>query len=345
MPPPNSADTHGGGADEPRGGAGGEGGVDERPGLGEFATIARLARLVAGRGRGPEEGETWIGDDAAVLRPRERWMVLTTDLVVAGVHGDLTVMGVDDLGWRAFVASVSDVAAMGGRPSHAVVSVAAAGGADVEGLYEGIAAAAEEYDCPVVGGDLSGMGGTGEGPPLVVSVARTGEVADDPPPVRRSGARAGDSLFVTGPLGASAAGLRALRAGRGHDPLADAHRRPRARVAEGDAARRAGAGAMVDVSDGLVGDLGRLASASGVGFELARVPVAAGADPDDALGGGEDYELVIATARPDTLVEHFAAVGLRPPLLIGTCVADVDRRTLEGRPVPAGGWEHTFGPS
>ena len=343
MPRPNSADTHGGGPDEPSGGAGGGGG-GEQVGRGEFATIARLARLLTGRGRGPEDGETWIGDDAAVLRPPRRWMVLTTDLVVAGVHGDLTVMGVDDLGWRAFVASVSDVAAMGGRPSHAVVSVAAAEEADVEGLYAGIAAAAEEYDCPVVGGDLSGTGGSGNGPPLVVSVAMTGEVPDDPPPVRRGGARAGDTLFVTGPLGGSAAGLRALRAGRGDSLLATAHRRPRARVAEGDAARRAGAGAMVDVSDGLAGDLGRLATASGVGFELARVPVAAGAGPDDALNGGEDYELVIATARPDALLEHFAAVGLRPPLRIGRCVADADRRTLEGRPLPAGGWEHTFGP-
>jgi thiamine-monophosphate kinase len=272
-------------------------------------------------------------------------MVLTTDLVVAGVHGDLAVMGLDDLGWRAIVASVSDVAAMGARPCHAVVAVAAGGAADVEGLYEGIAAASEEYDCPVVGGDLSGVGGSGATSPLVVSVAMTGEVAEAPPPVLRGGARAGHTLFVTGPLGASAAGLRALRAGRRDSPLGDLHRRPRAKVAEGDAARRAGASAMVDVSDGLAGDLARLAAASGVGFELTGVPVAAGAELDDALGGGEDYELVIATARPDALVDHFAGVGLRPPLPIGACVADPARRTLEGRPLPAGGWEHVFRPS
>ena len=336
MPGPNSGDTHGEGIDEPRGGT-------EPQGGGEFATIARLADRLSGRGRRPEPGEVWIGDDAAVLRPGPGWTVLTTDLVVAGVHGDLALIGVDDLGWRAFVASVSDIAAMGAVPGHAVVSVAAASGADIEGLYEGIAAASEEYDCPVVGGDLSGTGGDGAGPALVVSVAMTGDVAEEPGPVLRSGARPGDGLFVTGPLGASAAGLRALRAGHPEDALADAHRRPRARVAEGDAARRAGAGAMVDVSDGLAGDLARLADASGVGFELTALPVAPGAEPGDGLGGGEDYELLIATGRPEALAEHFAAVGLRPPLRIGDCVADRERRTLAGRPLPAGGWEHTFG--
>jgi thiamine-monophosphate kinase len=345
MPRPNSADTHGGGADEPSGGAGRRGGGGGRPARGEFATIDRLARRLARRGRGSGTGETWIGDDAAVLRPPAGWMVLTTDVVVAGVHGDLALMGVDDLGWRAMVASVSDVAAMGARPGHAVVAVAAGGDADVEGLYEGIAAASEEYDCPVVGGDLSGVAGPGTAATLVVSVAMTGEVAEAPPPVRRGEARAGHTLFVTGPLGASAAGLRALRAGQGEGPLGDAYRRPRARVAEGDAARRAGASAMVDVSDGLAGDLARLATASGVGFELTELPVAAGAEQEDAVGGGEDFELVIATGRPDVLADHFAACGLRPPLAIGACVTDPARRTLLGHPLPAGGWEHVLGPS
>ena len=342
MPGPNSGDTQRGGTDE-------HGGDEDRAGSGEFAVIARLAHRLSGAGRGPEAGETWIGDDAAVLRPGRGWALLTTDLVVAGVHGDLAVIGVGDLGWRAMVASVSDIAAMGGSPRHALVSVAAADGADVEGLYEGVAAASEEYDCPVVGGDLSGIGGMddvggrGAGPRIVVSVAMTGEVADGPSPVRRSGASPGDTLFLTGPLGASAAGLRSLRAGEGDSALAEAHRRPRARVAEGQAARLAGAGAMVDISDGLAGDLTRLADASRVGFELTQVPVAAGAALEDALGGGEDYELLLATARPSALVDHFAAVGLRPPLPIGACVIDAARRTLEGRPLAAGGWEHRFG--
>jgi thiamine-monophosphate kinase len=234
------------------------------------------------------------------------------------------------------VASLSDVAAMGGRPRHALAAVAGPPETDLEALARGLADASAAFGCPLVGGDLSGAD------QLTVAVAMTGEVLDGPAPVLRSGARPGDTLCVTGPLGASAAGLRALRSGAsGPMALVDAHRRPRPRLVEGEAARLAGVRAMVDVSDGLAGDVGRLAEASGVGVRLERVPVAEGATEEDALGGGEDYELVMAVEDHERLARAFGDRGLSAPIVIGRCVADLAERTLRGRKF-TGGWEHRF---
>jgi thiamine-monophosphate kinase len=319
----------------PRDGAGTARGIG-----GEFAAIDRLARLLPG----PPPGELWLGDDAAVLEGHAGQLLLTTDVAVAGVHGDLTLIGLDDLGWRAVAGAVSDIAAMGARPRGAVLAVAGPPDTDLELLYRGVAAAAESHGCPVVGGDLSTAG------QLSVAVAVVGEIDETPAAVLRGGARPGDRLFVTGPLGAAAAGLRALQGGRPADgpldeALRQAHRRPRARLAEGEAARRAGASAMVDVSDGLLADLGHLADASGVGFRLDEVPVHGGASLDDALGGGEDYELVVAVTDPGALVASFARRGLRPPLALGACERDPAQRTVGGTPAPAAGWEHPWGPA
>jgi len=99
---------------------------------------------------------------------------------------------------------------------------------------------------------------------------------------------------------------------------------------------------MVDVSDGLLADLGHLADASGVGFRLDRVPVAPGATTEEALGGGEDYELVMATSDPRSLEAAFAAAGLRTPVPLGVCGADPSERTLAGEPTTALGWEHSW---
>jgi len=317
---------------------------------GEFAAIERLRRALPG----PPAGEVWIGDDAAVLGPGQGRLLVTTDLSVAGVHADLALIGLDDLGWRALAAAVSDVAAMGGRPDGAVVAVAGPPSTDLDLLYDGIAGAAQSHGCPVVGGDLSSAGD------LVVAVTVAGHVDGGPGPVLRSGARPGDAVLVTGPLGAGAAGLRLLRAaasgtggaalgtgtgvGSGEDLQAVmAHRRPWARLAEGETARRAGATAMIDVSDGLLADVGHVADASGVGYRLEDVPVAPGATMDEALGGGEDYELVLSTPDPVRLTAAFVDAGLRAPVLIGWCTADTAERTRAGKPTMALGWEHPWG--
>jgi thiamine-monophosphate kinase len=339
----------------------------------EFAVIEGLrARFeLAARSRFPDGplpplGDTWIGDDAAVVAlgppgwgsagpgPEEQGRpgrapgesaraLLATDLIVEGTHFDLDFCGPDDVGYKALMVTVSDLAAMGAGSDYALVSVAAPAGTDLDRLGDGVATAAAESACVVVGGDLS------ESRHLVVSVAVLGSIGAGPgeDPLLRSGARAGDHLFVTGPLGGSAAGLRLLRAGTGPgDPtseaLVGAYRRPRARWGEGQAARRAGATAAIDVSDGLVADLGHLAGSSRVGIELDDLPVADGATRPEALHGGEDYELVIATGRPDLMAGAFAAAGLRPPLAIGRCTDQMGTGTLDGVPWPAGGWRHRF---
>lgn len=298
----------------------------------EFAVIGRLAARLPPA----PPGETWIGDDAAVVAPPAGPLLLATDLTVAGVHADLALVGLDDLGWRSVATAVSDVAAMGGAPGQVLVAVAAPPGTDLDRLGAGVAEAAAAHACHLVGGDLS------TADQVVVAVAVTGTVADGPPPVIRGGARPGDRLFVTGPLGAAAAGLRVLRSG-GDGPLADRYRRPRARLAEGATARRAGASAMIDVSDGFAADVVHLAEASDVGLRLEEPPTADGATPAEALGGGDDYELILATADPDGLVAAFAAAGLGPPLAVGWCVEAAAGRWIGDRPLEPVGWRHRFG--
>jgi thiamine-monophosphate kinase len=271
-------------------------------------------------------------------------MLLAADAVVAGVHCDLDLVGLDDMGWKAVVANVSDVAAVGGRPCYAVVTVCGPlAQLDFDLLYDGLLAASDAYECPIVGGDLSSS------PTLVVSVAVAGDGgAGDPPPVLRSGARPGDVLFVTGPLGSSAAGLELLRSGRTSEApdLVLSHRRPRARLDEGTAARAAGATGMIDVSDGLSADLRHLADASSVGVVLDRVPVAIGVsrvsdDPEaTALGGGEDYELLFAAPDPELVEATFAGRGLGTPLRIGRCTDNPAERRLRDVALPVLGWEH-----
>lgn len=318
----------------------------------EFSVIARLrarfeapARLRAPGGDVPPAGDTWIGDDAAVvgLAPGVR-ALMATDLVVGGVHVDTDLSGPEDIGYKALMVTVSDFAAMGARPAYALVSLAAPPGTDLDALGAGLAEAAEEAACVVVGGDLS------ESPVLVVSTALVG-VAEPggPDPLLRTGARPGHRLFVTGPLGRSAAGLRILRSnrpgGESHEQAPDlvrAHRRPVARLAEGEASRRSGASAAIDLSDGLLADLAHLAGASGVGVDLDTVPVADGASREEALSGGEDYELLVATDAPDELVAAFASAGLAVPVPVGVCTAKVGYLTLGGEELPPGGWHHRF---
>ena len=317
------------------------GGPGVTAGRDEFAVIDALrARFETPGGRLPD-GDVGIGDDAAVVTlPGDGQMVLATDLVVEGVHVDLTTCSPEDVGWKALMVAVSDVGAMGCAPTHVLLSVAAPAGFPIERLGDGVAEAAATAGCVVVGGDLS------TAPVLVVSVTAVGPAPAGASPLRRSGAHPGDRLLVTGPLGSSAAGLRLL-GGSGVAPadgLATAHRRPVARLREGWVAREAGATAAIDVSDGLAADVGHLAEASGVGVELEVGPdlVAEGATRDEALSGGEDYELVLATPDPDRLRSAFRAEGLRAPLDVGWCTDRPGHRMLDGAPLPAAGWRHRF---
>ena len=320
----------------------------------EFLLIDALAARFAVGSRGLAPGDLGIGDDAAaVTLPGLGRMVMATDLVVAGVHVDLAVSTPEDIGWKSLMATVSDLGAMGCTPTHVLLSVAAPAGFPVERLGDGVAQAAEATGCSVVGGDLSSS------TLLVVSVVAVGPADDDRAPLlTRSGACPGDLLFVTGPLGASAAGLRLFGSptsvgttGRPvpleivhPHPLAAAHRRPVARIREGVQARAAGATACIDVSDGLMADVTHLAEASGVGLDLVvgGTLVAEGATRIEALGGGEDYELIIATNDPEALTAAFEVAGQRSPLVIGQCTDIEAGMLLDGEALPSGGWRHQF---
>jgi thiamine-monophosphate kinase len=287
-------------------------------------------------------------------------VVVSVDSVVEGIHVDLEFCRPADVGWKALMGALSDLAAMGARPLGALVALCVPAsdgeGRLTLGIMEGVAEASRHSGCTVVGGDVSTSA------TLVVAVTVMGTV-DGGVPVSRGGAQAGDVILVTGACGGSAAGLRVLRAlgadGAGgalvehsadgpdgpDGPLAAAYRRPLARLAEGQAARLAGAHALIDVSDGLALDLHRVADASGVGFVVEDVPVASGATEEEALGGGEDYELlvVIGADRVSGYMERCAAAGLRPPIPIGVVSADPGERMLRDRTLAQLGWQHRLG--
>jgi thiamine-monophosphate kinase len=315
---------------------------------GEFASITAFRALLTPPG--PPVG-IWIGDDAAAvaLDEPDRWLLLAADTVVAGVHADLGLTGLDDFGWKAVAASVSDIAAMGGDPGHALVTVACPPETDLDRLYTGISEASAAFDLPVVGGDLT------DASELVVTVAVTGYCNGAPVP--RSGAAPGDVVWVTGRLGAAAAGLRLLRAraiGSGRsvadrgvasgdadaagDEAVRAHTRPVAQLAAGRAARRAGATAMIDISDGLTADLDHVAKASNVGLRLDSVPVHPAATLEEALGGGEDFVLAFCAPESNDVIGAFDTSST--PIPIGRCTADPAERTLGGEPFTPSGWEH-----
>lgn len=299
--------------------------------------------------------EVGIGDDAAVLRAPAP-QVLTEDLLVEGVHFRLETTDAASLGHKALAASISDVAAMGAVPVAAVVGLVVPpdGGPDIDELYAGMEALAAEHAMTIAGGDLSA------GPVTVLAVCVLGATLDGAAPLTRAGARPGDLICVTGPLGGSEAGRLILERPElsPAPPLADrlraAHLRPAPRVADGLALAAAGAHALMDCSDGLALDVERLAVASGCRavLELEAVPRAPGADEvaaaagrdrlEHAAGSGEDYEL-IAALSPDRLEEAGRRLE-RPLVVVGRFEAGAPgvRLLRAGAPweIPTPGWVH-----
>lgn len=316
--------------------------------VGEFGLIERLRALVGD----PPDGEVWVGDDAAVLRAPAGTILFTADLLVEGVHFALELTGPEDLGYKAIAVNASDVAAMGGTPRRALVSLGVRPGIEVEwieAVYRGMRACSDELGMAVAGGDVS------RSDCLVLSVALLGNPAGRLV-IERRGARPGDAVCVTGTLGCSAAGYRLLRAGiRERPDLVRAHLRPVARVAEVQVLRRQLPTAMIDVSDGLAADLGHLCDASDVGvvIDAGRIPVVdlAGVDLDRqplelALSGGEDYELcfTIPAERAERAAAEVAEHTGTRVTVVGEVVPSDRGRVLvqdgHSRPLDTTGWDH-----
>jgi len=247
---------------------------------------------------------TDIGDDGAVLRPEPgQDLISVIDTLVAGVHFPSDIDAAD-LGYRVVAVNLSDIAAMGGRPRWMTLALTMpdAHEAWIAAFARGLHDAAAEHDVSLVGGD------TTRGEEVVVSVQITGDVGEGEA-IQRSGARIGDTIFVTGTVGDAAAGLELLSAGKHDEYLAGRFLRPSARVGFGRALVGV-ATAAIDVSDGLFGDLQKLLAASGVGGEinLETLPISdalsssfeKAAQRSFALSGGDDYELCF-TAAGDTL--------------------------------------------
>jgi thiamine-monophosphate kinase len=251
-----------------------------------------------------------IGDDAAVVEPeRNRLDVVTVDSIVDGVHFDRRFTPPDAIGYRALAVNLSDLAAMGAAPRFALLSMALPSDLpriDYERIIDGLAGLAREHRLSVVGGNVTRTPG-----PLVLDVTAFGTVKRRSV-LKRSGARPGDIVFVTGTLGAAAAGLEMLQAAAVDAPSACVERylRPSPRVRPGLLlGRNRAASACVDLSDGLADGVARIADASGVGLSLetAALPIEPSARAwwelrgqpvvQRAVGGGDDYELLF-TVRP-----------------------------------------------
>ena len=328
--------------------------------LGEFGLIHLINAMVVQERRGPDNGADLgfglmvdTGDDTAAWRSAPATELFTTDTVVEGVHFTRETTPWRDLGWKSLASNISDIAAMGGLPLYALVTLGLPPEtevADIEEMYRGMLEIGAKYGVGIIGGDMV------RSPVVFVTVALTGVHSGQP--MLRSTARPGDQVAVTGYLGTSAGGLKLMLNGLpapadAADFLRRGHRRPSPAVSEGRLLVEAGVTTAMDVSDGLADDLAKLCRASGVAARIitSQVPVhelLRLAFPGEclglALGGGEDYLLLFTADR--------AVMSRVMPLLpdgaavIGEITAGepgrvtlVDADGVE-RAAGSGGWDH-----
>jgi thiamine-monophosphate kinase len=310
--------------------------------VGELAVLARITRRLPPA----DAAELGPGDDCAVVAAPDRRFVVTTDMMVHGPDFRWAWSSPVDVGWKAAATNLSDVAAMGARPTALVVALAVppdTGVAVLEGVADGLALACAELapGCGVVGGDLSTSA------TFTIAVTAFGDL-EGRAPVRRDGARPGDVVAVAGELGVAARGLERLfaegvdehgvpdasrAASLAEDPAVARQRRPRPPIASGAEAALAGATAMLDLSDGLAIDAGRLARASGVVIALDQAAI----PEEQPLRGGEDHGLLATFGRESRLPAGFRVIGhVGAPDGATTSEPGV---TMDGRPVGTGGWD------
>jgi thiamine-monophosphate kinase len=280
------------------------------------------------------------GDDAAVLDvPSGASLVASTDSSVEGVHFRREWLSLQEIGYRATVAALSDLAAMAAEPVGLLVAatIPASVAENIEMLADGIGQAARDSGCPIVGGDLTG------GDRISLTLTVLGAAS---PPIGRSGAKIGDSLWVTGRLGGPGAAVRALLSGE----LPSAEHLPRfahpvARIAEARWLAEQGASAMIDISDGLSSDARHIAAASGVAMEIdvAALPRVPDVVPRAAATSGEEYELLVSA--PDEFDAAAFSSRFDVPLTrVGTVIdgpaAEVTFMEGEDRVDLAAGYDH-----
>jgi thiamine-monophosphate kinase len=308
--------------------------------VGEFGLIAALT------GRFEQGPQVYVGpgDDAAVLRTTKGHVVVSTDLLVEGRHFRREWAPARDIGRKAAASNLSDVNAMGGTAHSLTVGLAAPADLPVRwalDLADGIAEEAALVGANIVGGDLT----TAKEVVVAITVMGACEVA----PVLRSGARPGDVVALAGRQGWAAAGLAVLTRGfRSPRALVEAYQRPQPPYAAGPAAARGGASAMIDVSDGLLADLGHVADDSGVAIDVRRdafeladpmhaVGAALGVDPMQfVLGGGDDHAIVATFPAGTALPEGFVVIGSVAEAGESGAVVTVDGSAYDG----PRGWSH-----
>jgi len=317
--------------------------------LGEFGLIELLSEIVS-KGNDPQIVVD-IGDDAAAWHSVDSTLLATTDTLVQGIHFTAESTWIE-LGWKAMAINLSDIAAMGGIPKYALVSLSLPGDTeadDVTQLYQGLAEAAGQFKISILGGNIS------RAPLVVINLMVLGQAYPDGI-LTRSAAVPGDLIATTGYLGSSAAGLEMLNNHLKFDKetidfLRGAHLKPQPRIAEGQLLVKKGVRAAIDISDGLVADLGHICKTSQVGatIETQLIPVhprVITAFPKDyldfALAGGEDFELLFTASRK--VIEDIRTAVYLPVSIIGEVTRGEEITLLdkEGNPYPVvkKGWEH-----
>ncbi|HEX76318.1 MAG TPA: thiamine-phosphate kinase [Dehalococcoidia bacterium] len=326
--------------------------------IGEFGLIELLADIVD-KSKNPQNA-SWqqlligIGDDAAAWQGDSSIQLATTDSLVQDIHFHLNITSWEELGWKAIAANLSDIAAMGGIPKYALVSLALPGELEVEyvsSLYQGMAQIANHFGIAIVGGDVVAAS------KVMITITVLGGL-EDKSALTRSAAMPGDQVAVTGYLGVSAAGLRMLKQKLDFDVettrlLKQAHLQPVPKVKEGQILLHQGVRAAIDISDGLIADLAQICKASQVSTIIKEnsVPihpvVQANFKADCrqlALAGGEDYELLF-TATSQVIARVKQAIS-RPVTVIGEITAGMPGQVTvmdavgESIPWQQGGWEH-----
>jgi thiamine-monophosphate kinase len=299
--------------------------------LGEFGLIERIRRHTS-PGRGVQIG---IGDDAAWITNPNRSSLVTSDLLIEGIHFDLRWTSLFDLGHKALAVNLSDIAAMGGVPAYVILALGIPVNFDskqIDAFYGGLRRLAARTEVALVGGD------TNLAKQFIVSICVIGHAPYRP--IRRSGARAGDDVYVTGTIGDSALALKLLQhrnivpQQRAFVRLLARHHRPMPRLTIGALlAKERLAAAMIDVSDGLLQDLGHICKASGVGATIweeqlplssAYRALADNGETGTAFTGGEDYELLFC-ARPQNRarIEKLSQRAHLAITRIGVCIQNI----------------------